>query len=87
MEGDTILTRRWVWRQGVHTAATLETTHVEVNVDGMPPVSADDVMLACGEVAELVKRFPGGEAGIDLLSEDNAVIELGLWPPPQLLTK
>ncbi|MCH8063922.1 MAG: hypothetical protein IH861_15625, partial [Chloroflexi bacterium] len=75
-EGDTVLTRRWVWRQGVHTAATLDTTHIEINVDGMPPVNADDVMLACNEVAELVKRFRVGEAGIELLSEGNPVIEL-----------
>ena len=45
-EGDTVLTRRWVWRQGVHTAATLDTTRVEINVDGMPPVTTDDVTLA-----------------------------------------
>ncbi|MCH7625828.1 MAG: hypothetical protein IIC83_07885 [Chloroflexi bacterium] len=77
-EGDTVLTRRWVWRQGVHTAATLDTTHVEINVDGMPPVSADDVKRACGEVAELVKRFCGGETRIEMLSEDNPVIRLGL---------
>lgn len=78
VEGDTVLTRRWVWRQSVHTAATLDTTHVEINVDGMPPVTADDVMLACNELAGLVKRFCGGEAKIELLSEDSPVIHLGL---------
>ena len=75
-EGDTVLTRRWVWRQGVHTAATLDTTHVEINVDGMPPVTAHDVRAACNDVVELVSRFCGGESRIKVLSEDSPVIEL-----------
>ena len=78
-EGDTVLTRRWVWRQGVHTAANLDTTLIEINVDGMPPVNVDDVMLACNEVAELVKRFCGGETRIEMLSEGNPVIQLGSY--------
>ena len=77
-EGDTVLTRRWVWRQGVHTAATLETTHVEFNVDGMAPVTADEVMLTCDEVAGLVERFCGGEARVEMLSEDDPSLHLGL---------
>ena len=70
------MTRRWVWRQGVHTAATLDTTHIEINVDGMPPVNLDDVRLACDDVAELVSRFCGGESRIEMLSEDSPVIGL-----------
>ena len=65
-----------VQRQGVHTAATLDTTHVEINVDGMPPVTTDDVMPACSEVEELVEQFCSGEARIETLSKDSSVLLL-----------
>ncbi len=35
-EGDVVLTRRWSWRQGVHTLTLPESTSIEFNVDGLP---------------------------------------------------
>lgn len=69
-EGDTVLTRRWTWRQANHTLLTLDTRAVEFNVDGLAPVSRDDVKTVCGEIVDLVQEFCGGTARIELLSQD-----------------
>ena len=59
VEGKTVLTRRWTWRQAQHTLTLPETTAVEFNVDGLPPVTRSEVETACAEVAELTQRFCG----------------------------
>ena len=82
-EGDAVLVRRWTWRQANHTLTLQETMAVEFNVDGLPPASPADVDLACGEIAELVKRFCGGRIGRGLLSEAHPVMALPaeIFPP------
>ena len=76
VEGATVLTRRWTWRQANHTLTLPETTAIEFNVDGLPPVTADEVMTACRELADLVRRFCSGTSRIELLSEGNQRISL-----------
>lgn len=67
-EGDTVLTRRWTWRQANHTLTLPETTAIEFNVDGLPPVAPSDVEQAGAELQELVQRFCGGHLRRDLLT-------------------
>jgi DNA/RNA-binding domain of Phe-tRNA-synthetase-like protein len=76
VEGDTVLTRRWTWRQANHTLTRLETRAIEFNVDGLPPVSSSEVWEACGTIVELVGRFCGGHVRVELLTEENPRIEL-----------
>lgn len=76
VEGDTVLTRRWTWRQADHTATRLETRAIEFNVDGLPPVSPSEIAEACNEMIELVGRFCGGRLRWELLSEENPRIAL-----------
>jgi DNA/RNA-binding domain of Phe-tRNA-synthetase-like protein len=68
-EGDVVLTRRWTWRQAAHTLTLPETTAIEFNVDGLPPVTEDEVRSACDELAQLVRRFCGGSVRIAMLTE------------------
>ena len=75
-EGDTVLTRRWTWRQAEHTLTRLETRAIEFNVDGLPPVTLEEVEQACGEIIELVGRFCGGETHWETLSESHPRLEL-----------
>lgn len=70
-EGDTILTRRWTWRQATHTLTLAETTAIEFNVDGLPPVAPSDVEQACAELQELVQRFCGGQLRRDILTQSH----------------
>jgi DNA/RNA-binding domain of Phe-tRNA-synthetase-like protein len=75
-EGNTVLTRRWTWRQGNHTLTLLETTAIEFNVDGLPPVQVNEVEQACTEVANLVQRFCQGRVRIAMLTEKTPRINL-----------
>lgn len=59
-EGDTVLTRRWSWRQANHSLTLAETTAIEYNVDGLPPVDRAEVERISGELAEMIARYCGG---------------------------
>jgi len=76
VEGDTVLTRRWTWRQANYTSTLLETQNIVFNVDGLPPVSSTEIEQACREVVELVKQYCGGDIRTELLSQNNTRIRL-----------
>lgn len=67
-EGDTVITRRWTWRQATHTLLVPATTAVEFNVDGLPPVPIAEVDEMCGEIAELIQRYCGGHTRHEILT-------------------
>ncbi len=75
-EGDTVLTRRWTWRQGQHTLTLPESRAVEFNIDGLPPVTPAEVERAGMEIMELVQRFCGGHARFCMLSRDHPSVPL-----------
>lgn len=76
VEGTTVLTRRWTWRQANHTLVTLDTAALEFNVDGLPPVEPAEVEEACAEIAQMIQRFCGGQTRMETLSDSNPVIGL-----------
>jgi DNA/RNA-binding domain of Phe-tRNA-synthetase-like protein len=76
LDGKKVLCRRWTWRQAQHTILTPESSHVAINVDGLPPVTARETEAICEELAELVGRFCGGEVACRYLREDTPVIEV-----------
>ncbi|MGO9569582.1 MAG: B3/4 domain-containing protein [Desulfomonilaceae bacterium] len=75
-EGKTVLTRRWTWRQGRHTLVQPNTTAVEFNVDGLPPVPIAEVENACREIAELIEKFCGGHTRHEIVTKANPKIKL-----------
>ena len=76
VEGNTVLTRRWTWRQANPTLTLLTTRAIEFNVDGLPPVSRPEVEQVCEEVVDLVGRFCGGRGRYEVLSQNNCRISL-----------
>ena len=76
VEGDTVLTRRWTWRQANHTLTLPTTRAIEINVDGLPPVPEAEVVEICQEVAGLVSQFCGGRIHYEILSQENPKIWL-----------
>lgn len=76
VEGNTVLTRRWSWRQANHTLTLPETTAIEFNVDGLPPVPRAEVEQAAHELMGLIERFCGGRTRYELLSQESPRIEL-----------
>ena len=75
-EGDTVLTRRWSWRQANHTLTLPTTTAIEFNVDGLPPVPQAEVEDVCREVMALIERFCEGETRYEVLTQQNPRIML-----------
>jgi DNA/RNA-binding domain of Phe-tRNA-synthetase-like protein len=75
-EGNTVLTRRWTWRQGHATLTRLDSTAVEYNVDGLPPVTAAEVLDICQAISGLVQHYCGGRSRIELLSAANPCISI-----------
>jgi DNA/RNA-binding domain of Phe-tRNA-synthetase-like protein len=75
-EGGAVLTRRWTWRQANHTLVQTDTRDVEYNVDGLPPVSEQEVQAICSELQELVNRFCGGRIRSDILTPHHPRISL-----------
>jgi DNA/RNA-binding domain of Phe-tRNA-synthetase-like protein len=76
VEAETVLTRRWTWRQANHTLTLPETQAVEFNVDGLPPLGAAEIEAACEDLAGLVRRFCEGETRIELLSQSHPRMRL-----------
>ena len=77
-EGKTVLTRRWTWRQANHTLVTPETTALEFNIDGMPPITLPEVESACNEVISLTEQFCGGKCYYEMLTQENNHITLSM---------
>jgi DNA/RNA-binding domain of Phe-tRNA-synthetase-like protein len=75
-EGDIVLTRRWTWRQAEHTLTRLDTRAVEFNLDGLPPVSAEEIEQAGKELIELLGCFCGGRLRFELLRAQNPKMTL-----------
>ena len=76
VEGNTVLTRRWTWRQANHTLTLPTTNDIEFNVDGLPPIPAAEIEEICGKVIDLIRRFCGGRTRHEILTRQNQRIKL-----------
>jgi DNA/RNA-binding domain of Phe-tRNA-synthetase-like protein len=75
-DGDTVMTRRWTWRQSNHSLVVAETTAVEVNIDGLPPITYRDVDAICVEVGNLLVKYAGGSYRYEVLTKEHPVMDL-----------
>jgi DNA/RNA-binding domain of Phe-tRNA-synthetase-like protein len=75
-EGNTVLTRRWIWRQAKHTLVVPETKSVEVNIDGLPPITHEEVENICQEAAALLQKYCGGETSYEILSLEHPEMKI-----------
>ena len=73
----TVLCRRWTWRQGEFSKLQRTTTAVEINVDGLPPVTRADVELICNDLATLISLYCGNApTEVKMLSEEQPAVEI-----------
>jgi DNA/RNA-binding domain of Phe-tRNA-synthetase-like protein len=75
-EGDIVLTRRWSWRQANHSLTLPETTAIQYNVDGLPPVSRAEVLAICEELAGMIGRHCGGRVRVELLEASRPSVSM-----------
>jgi DNA/RNA-binding domain of Phe-tRNA-synthetase-like protein len=71
VEGNTVLTRRWTWRQANYTLTIPETTSLEFNIDRLPPVELEEVHVIANQVMGLVEAFCGGKMRYEILDVDH----------------
>ena len=76
VEGNTVLTRRWTWRQANHTLTLPTTSAIEINVDGLPPVPIAEIEEICQEVVELIEHFCGSRTRWEILTRENPRIRI-----------
>ena len=76
VEGNTVLTRRWTWRQANHTLTLPETHSIEINIDRLPPVEMEEVHAVASQVMRLVSEFCGGRTRYEVLSTSNPSMKL-----------
>jgi DNA/RNA-binding domain of Phe-tRNA-synthetase-like protein len=76
VEGRTVLTRRWTWRQANHTLTLPETRSIEINIDRLPPVQLDEIHEIANKVMSLVEEYCGGKLRYEVLSESQPAMKL-----------
>lgn len=75
-EGNTVLTRRWTWRQANHTLMVPDTKALLVNVDALPPVGKSEVIEICHEIMELLGIYCQGSASFEILCKETPEIAI-----------
>ncbi|OGO27475.1 MAG: hypothetical protein A2136_01060 [Chloroflexi bacterium RBG_16_54_11] len=78
VEGNTVLTRRWTWRQANHTLTLPETRSLEFNIDRLPPADLEDIHSAASQLMGLVQEFCGGKLRYEILDEHHRQMELSI---------
>ncbi len=76
VEGNTVLTRRWTWRQANHTLTLPETHSIEINIDRLPPVELEEIHAIANEVMGLEEEFCGGKQRYEILSTSHMQMKL-----------
>ena len=76
VEGNTVLTRRWTWRQANHTITLAGTRSIEFNIDRLPPVEMVEIHGVASQLMALVEKFCGGRSRYEILDAENPQVKL-----------
>ncbi len=69
-ENQTVVARRWCWRQSDESGARDDTTAVVVTCEAQHPGGAADVSAAVEQLAGLLKQYAGGDVQVGLLGRE-----------------
>jgi DNA/RNA-binding domain of Phe-tRNA-synthetase-like protein len=75
-EGNTVLTRRWTWRQANHTLTLPETRSIEINIDRLPPVEMEEIHAIANQLMGLMEEYCGGKLHYEILIAGNSAMKL-----------
>jgi len=67
--------RRWNWREADRTKLTEETRNAIVVIEGLSPVTTEEIETATKELKELVQKFCGGNVVATVLDENKFEVE------------
>ena len=69
-----VFCRAWCWKNGDVSKIEADTRNVVINIDALPPKTAEEGKVAALETMELVKRFCFGEVELYRLDSQNGSI-------------
>lgn len=70
--------RRWNWREADRTKLTEETQNCLLVIEGLPPVTKEEITKATEELAGLVKKYCQGIIRVRILDKYEKEIEINL---------
>ncbi len=71
-----VLCRRWNWRECYKTRITEDTKNAILYVEGLKPVTGEELKNILEELADLVTSFLNGETSIFILNKNNNEIQI-----------
>ena len=71
-----VLCRRWNWRECDKTKMTEETRDVVLVVEGLLPVTQDEISAVVDDFGQMVSEYCGGDIKTAVLNEADAEIEI-----------
>jgi len=71
-----VICRRWNWRETDRTKLSEETRNCVLVIEGLPPVSREEIERATEELKEIVKTCCGGDISSALLDENDPKLAL-----------
>jgi len=77
VQENSVLTRRWTWRQSALTLTQTTTTAVFFNIDALQIVPDEEIDAAIRDIGQLVREHCGGTVHSTVLSENSPS-----WQPP-----
>lgn len=71
-----VLCRRWNWRECDKTKMTEETRNVVLVVEGLPPVTREELNAALDDLSQMIVEYCGGEIRTAVLDEVDTEVEI-----------
>jgi len=75
VDGKEVLCRRWNWRECDKSKMTEESKNVTLVIEGLPPVTKEDIKEIVKKLGELVQNFCGGEISTKILNKNESFWE------------
>jgi len=69
-DDEDVLCRRWNWRECDKSKMTAQSTNLCLVVEGLPPVSAEEVRQISAELGQAIERYCGGSTTLYLVDRD-----------------
>ncbi|MBU2579189.1 hypothetical protein KKA09_03675 [Patescibacteria group bacterium] len=68
--------RRWNWREADRTKFTEKTKNCILVIEGLPPVTKEEIETATKELKEMIEKYCGGTLIHSVLDKNNSEIEI-----------
>ena len=71
-----VLCRRWNWRECDKSKMTEDTKDITLVIEGLPPVTKEEIETITKELSELIQKYCEGELKTFILDKNVSEIEL-----------